>query len=164
MALGSDHPSFPTVNLAGDLVFDRETPVPASPQAVWDWHERPGAFAALAPPDQKIVLHQIAPIREGTRTVFDLMIGFLPIRWVAEHRAVQPPRQFQDVQIQGPFARWIHTHRFEPSPDGGCLVRDHIEFRLPGGAAAALLFGRPVRRRLERAFDHREHVLRKALS
>jgi len=46
--------------------------------------------------------------------------------------ALDSPHTFTDEMQRGPFKRWRHTHRFEPTGDG-TLVSDHIEFASPFG-------------------------------
>jgi len=46
--------------------------------------------------------------------------------------ALEAPHRFVDEQVRGPFARFRHEHRFEPSGHGTRMV-DEIEFRAPLG-------------------------------
>ena len=46
--------------------------------------------------------------------------------------ALDAPRAFTDEMQRGPFKRWRHTHRFEPT-DGGTLASDRVEFASPFG-------------------------------
>lgn len=65
--------------------------------------------------------------------------------------AFDRPREFTDEMQRGPFARWRHTHSFEPSAEG-TLMRDAAEFASPlgplGRAADALALGSFMRRLL----------------
>jgi len=60
---------------------------------------------------------------------FTLWLGPLPVRWQARIESLDSSG-FDDVQIEGPFAAWKHTHRFEAQQDGTCLVHDHVRLRL----------------------------------
>lgn len=77
--------------------------------------------------------------------------------WVAEHCDYQAGRQFCDVQVRGPFARWRHTHRVEAEPEG-CRLEDCVEYALPGGRLGCLLGGALTRRKLARLFTYRHEV------
>ena len=72
-----------------------------------------------------------------------------------------PGRRFRDTQVEGPFARWIHTHSFEPDGDGA-ILEDRIDWSLPGGAIANALLGGFVRRKLRRMFEYRHGVIAEA--
>lgn len=139
-------------------VLERRTEMPVSPEALYRWHAREGAFERLVPPWDKVeVLERQGGIADGGRLVMRSQLGPLPFTWVADHKEHVEGRQFQDVQTSGPFARWVHTHRFEPvegDPHRSVLV-DHIDYALPVGAAGDLVAGGQVRERLERTFTWR---------
>ena len=145
--------------------FIKETILPVSAEQAFAWHERPDAFDLLTPPWQRIeVLERPEGLADGTRLVFRLCKGPLRLRWVAEHRDVIPGRRFCDVQVEGPFAVWHHTHSFEPRASGGSVLRDEIEYVLPLGALGRWIAGAFVRRDLERTFDYRHRLTLRALS
>ncbi len=126
---------------------------------VFEWHERPGAFERLTPPWERMaVVERSGGIEDGARAVLEMRIGPLATRWTAEHCDYVKGRQFRDVQIAGPFARWEHTHRVEPAGPDACYLEDHVEYALPLGAIGALLGGAAVRRRLRRTFAYRHRV------
>src|SRR4051812_40450013 len=147
-------PSSPTV-------VERSSQLPFSVESVFAWHERPGAFQRLTPPwEHARVVEQTGGIEDGARVV--LRVGApMGIRWVARHVDYERNRQFVDEQIQGPFARWRHLHRFEPN-GAGCTMTDRIEYAAPLGAVGAL-GGLLIRRRLERMLAYRHEVLRRDL-
>lgn len=142
------------------IQFVKRSPMDVSARALYDWHMRPGAFQRLVPPWQKVrLLEQTGPAdEEGTRLFLSVPLGPFRRLWVAEHRDVIEGRQFVDVQIQGPFARWVHTHRFLDREGGGSFLEDAIELELPLGAIAEKLGGFLVRRQLERVFDYRHRI------
>ena len=136
--------------------------LPVSADAAFAWHDRRGAFERLVPPWAPVRLASFEGIREGDRAVIRLGPGPLALRWVAAHTDVVEGRQFADVQVQGPFAEWKHTHRFQPDGDGTSALVDHIDYALPGGplgeAVAPLLAPE-----LRRQFAYRHRVTRRDL-
>jgi len=64
-----------------------------------------------------------------------------------------------DEQVDGPFASWVHEHRFEPAGAGRTRMLDRVEYALPYGAAGALADSLLVRRRLQRTFRYRHATL-----
>ena len=88
----------------------------------------------------------------GSRVEMRVRICPLWRTWVSEHIACEEGRMFRDVQIQGPFARWEHTHTFEPDGPPACYVEDCAEYALPLGALGKLFAGGFVRRKLDRLF------------
>jgi ligand-binding SRPBCC domain-containing protein len=136
--------------------FEKRSPMPVSARELYDWHMQPGAFETLVPPWQNVeVLQQPDQLEEGARLIMKLYMGPVGIRWVAHHREFIEGRQFVDEQLEGPFAQWVHTHRFEPDgPDQSILV-DHIDYELPFGMLGRVAGGWINRRMLDKMFEYR---------
>jgi uncharacterized protein len=120
-------------------VFTRRHRMPVSAEALFAWHERPGAFERLNPPWEPVhVVARSGGIRDGARVTVRVPIGPAGISWTLEHRDYVAGRQFRDVQVQGPFATWEHTHTVEPDGADASVLEDHIvyeaTFRWAGGA------------------------------
>jgi ligand-binding SRPBCC domain-containing protein len=64
---------------------------------------------------------------EGTLIDYRLRIHGVPLRWRTRINLWQPPHQFIDEQIRGPYRQWIHEHSFD-SDEKGTLVRDHVRY------------------------------------
>ncbi len=145
-------------------VFVKRSRLEAPAEEVFRWHAAPGALERLTPPWERVqVLERTGGIENGGRVVLRMGFGPLAVRWVAEHSYYIEGRQFRDVQVAGPFARWEHTHRVEPDGPSACWLEDHIEYALPFGLLGRWLAGALVRRRLERLFDYRHNATAAAL-
>ena len=139
--------------------FRRAVRVPYPVEPLFAWHERPGAFTRLAPPwDPPRVLEQQGGIRDGATVVLETSVGPIPMTWRLEHRDYVPNRQFRDVQLDGPFASWTHTHRFEPDGPNASTLVDEIDYALPMGALGEALGGTYAESTLARVFDYRHAV------
>lgn len=144
--------------------FIKRSRIEAPAEEVFRWHLTPGALEALIPPDEPMrVVEKSGQIGRGARVVFAVRVGPIPLRWVAEHTDYVEGREFTDVQISGPFARWTHRHRVEPDGPAACYLQDHIDYALPFGWLGRTIAGSFVRRRLERLFDYRHRVTAAAL-
>lgn len=110
----------------------------------------------LTPPWLHFGIRTPQPIdmRAGTRIEYRISLRGLPISWLTEISAYQPPEMFVDRQLRGPYRTWIHTHRFR-SERGGTLLLDHVEFDMLGG----MVVGPLVRRELRRIFTYRHEAL-----
>jgi uncharacterized protein (TIGR01777 family) len=136
--------------------FEWTSTIPASAEALWLFHARPGAFQRLAPPWQRLrLVSWTGGIRDGGRLDFDLLAGPLSLRWAALHEGYVEGRQFQDRQLRGPFARWLHTHACEPVDDRHARLRDSIDYALPLGPLGALADRLKVQADLRRLFTFR---------
>jgi ligand-binding SRPBCC domain-containing protein len=95
-----------------------------------------------------------AVLTTGSRIRYRLRWHGLSIRWLTEIHGWNPPTEFVDVQIRGPYLRWHHTHRFE-SADGGTRMRDSVRYALPLGLLGRMAHALVVGRNLQAIFDYR---------
>jgi ligand-binding SRPBCC domain-containing protein len=96
----------------------------------------------------------------GTLIDYRLKLHGIPFSWQSAIRVWDPPNRFVDEQLKGPYRHWRHDHIFEER-DGRTLVRDHVDYAVPGGY---LINGLLVRRDVERIFDYRRQRLEALLS
>jgi ligand-binding SRPBCC domain-containing protein len=143
------------------MLFVKESVIRASAERVFAFHELPDALRRLTPPWERTRVVRAAPdLRPGSTTVVETSIlGLVPVRWVARHTAYDPPRMFEDVQVQGPFRLWRHRHFVEPHALGATL-RDEIEYEPPLGVLGRLAAPLLVEPRLRKLFDYRHEVTR----
>ncbi len=136
-----------------------------TPEEVFAWHERPGALERLTPPWADVrVEERRGGIEDGGRVTLRVRWGPASLRWVLRHRDFEHGRQFCDEQIEGPFRRWVHTHRFLPRDGGGTIVEDEVDVELPLGPARAALEPATLRSELARLFAFRHQRLRNDLA
>ena len=116
----------------------------------------------ITPPWLKFEVLTPAPIvmRSGTLIDYRITVHGLPIRWRTEIAQWDPPHQFVDVQVRGPYSLWHHTHIFEER-DAGTLCADMVRYRPRGGALMNWLF---VRRDVDRIFQFRQRRLTELFS
>jgi ligand-binding SRPBCC domain-containing protein len=144
-------------------IFEKRTRIAAPPEEVFAFHERPDALERLTPDWARArVIEKTPGIKAGARVVLEMAIGPIKQRWVAEHTAYEEGRSFHDRQVSGPFAKWEHTHLFEPDGEGGTWLIDRVEYELPLGALGRLFGGGFVRGQMTRLFELRHSVTREA--
>jgi ligand-binding SRPBCC domain-containing protein len=142
--------------------FVKESRIAAPPEVVFAFYESPGAFQRLAPPWERVEVVQGGDsLKPGSQVVLSVPLGFLRLRWVAEHTEYERGRLFADRQVQGPFGSWYHRHLFLDDGQGGTLLRDEIEYEPPMGMVGRLLGGSLVEAKLKRMFDYRHEITRK---
>lgn len=144
------------------MQFVKEILIHATPERVFAFHEQPDALQRLTPPWERSSVVQTARLSDvGSRAIVETAVfGPWKVRWVAEHTAYDPPRMFEDVQVEGPFHQWRHRHIVVPHVDGA-ILRDQIDYQPPlwflGKAVAPFL----IEPRLRRLFDFRHDVTRR---
>lgn len=137
--------------------FLRSVMIDAPVEKVFAFHEREDALDLLSPAFPPVrVVGKAGGIEAGARV--ELKIG--PFRWTALHSAFEKNRFFEDRQIRGPFARWIHRHEFE-SVRGATRLTDRIEYRLPGGDWPNRLLVWATNFGLRQMFRHRHRVTKR---
>jgi uncharacterized protein (TIGR01777 family) len=146
--------------------FTLRSPMPVSAEELYAWHSRPLAFQRLLPPwDYNDITGTSGAFgtndyRIEFRTRF---IGPIKGRWVANAFDFQPGNQFQDRQLQGPFAFWNHTHRTIPEASNSSFLEEFIEYRLPYGVFGRLFGSGMAQRRMAAVFAYRHALTRSDL-
>lgn len=139
-------------------VFEYTSRIAAPADAVFAWHERPGAFHRLVPPwDHIQETRRVGTVRDGDHVTFHIGRWPFRIRWKAEHFDYEPGRRFCDRQVQGPFKEFVHRHEVLPDGPDQCVYRDRITYEIPLGRLGDWLVDDYVQRRLEtlHRFRHR---------
>ncbi|MAK04455.1 MAG: TIGR01777 family protein [Euryarchaeota archaeon] len=143
--------------------FEHQTHVDENVENTFSWFEHEGSFRRLMPPWE--VLKEIKAdksINEGSIRIFKIPFGPFKMSWVAKHTIYDPPNQFKDIMLKGPFWRWEHVHDFIPQ-DNGTLVKDTVEYQVPFGAFGYFFAGRSVKKRIKNMFISRELRLKRDL-
>jgi ligand-binding SRPBCC domain-containing protein len=144
--------------------FERTQFIPRPLDEVFPFFADASNLQALTPGFLHFRILTPQPIAIQTGTLIDYQIKLLgaPLWWRTRIEAFDPPRQFVDVQLRGPYKLWHHTHEFEPTPDGTRMT-DRVRYQLylgPIGWAAHAFW---VKRTLERIFDYRRQTIERLL-
>lgn len=139
-------------------IYHKRTRIPVPAEVLFNWHLQEGAFERLNPPWEPVqIVGRSGGIADEGTVELRVPIGPLQQRWISKHTGYVAGRQFQDVQIRGPFASCVHTHRVDPDGPDACYLDDKLEYRLPFGPLGVL--GRSfVAAKLNRMFAYRHQL------
>lgn len=101
-------------------------------------------------------------MRVGSIIQYALRVHGLPIHWTTSITVWNPPFEFVDVQLRGPYVLWHHRHTFEPIGNSTRMI-DEVNYRLPLGWIGRAMHSVIVRRDLKTIFDYREQAVKQLL-
>lgn len=140
--------------------------MPASPEETFKLFSDAFALERITPPWLSFRVLTPAPIEIGAGTVIEyaLRLHRVPIRWRSRIAVWEPPGRFVDVQVNGPYKLWEHTHLVESDGSGGTIIRDNVRYMVPLGPLGELARLGLVRRDLDRIFEFRRHAVGQLLT
>jgi ligand-binding SRPBCC domain-containing protein len=85
----------------------------------------------------------------------------VPFDWLTRIAEWNPPHEFVDEQLKGPYKTWVHRHRFVQQGDS-TRIDDQVDYELPlfplGEVASPV-----VKLQVRRIFAYRGIAIRRAL-
>ncbi|MGF1451212.1 MAG: SRPBCC family protein [Opitutales bacterium] len=109
--------------------LELDLPVPQ----VFDFFSRAENLEKITPDNLGFEILTPTPI-EMTRDIeidYRIKLSGLPMRWRTLISVWQPPHEFVDEQLKGPYHSWIHRHTFAPLEGGRTLMTDYVRYKLP---------------------------------
>jgi ligand-binding SRPBCC domain-containing protein len=142
-----------------EYVIEKSTWIARPISTVFPFFSDAENLARITPPELGFRIRSALPIRmsEGTLIDYTVVLFGLPVRWRTEITRWNPPHSFEDTQLRGPYAKWVHTHSFVEER-GGTTMHDRVVYALPFGPLGRLTHP-IISRQLRRIFDYRESVL-----
>jgi ligand-binding SRPBCC domain-containing protein len=143
-----------------------EIDLPHPIDEVFDFFSRAENLEAITPDSLGFEIRTPLPIEMRQDVVIDyrIRLGPFPMRWRTLIPVWNPPHEFVDEQIKGPYKTWIHRHSFESIEHGRATrMRDYVRYELPFtplGDLAHPLIGRQVRS----IFAHRNRIIPRLLA
>ncbi|MFI2743224.1 cell division inhibitor [Zhouia sp. PK063] len=135
--------------------------LPITIEEAWRFLSNPNNLAIITPPEMtfdvidgadkemfegQIIQYYVSPFK-GIKT-----------KWVTEITHVSHQHFFVDEQRFGPYALWHHKH-FITAVEGGTLMEDIVDYKLPLGILGKLGHAAIVKNKLHRIFTFRAQKL-----
>ena len=112
----------------------------------------------VTPPHLKFEIITPLPIemKKGALIEYRLKIHQIPLYWQTEITVWEPPFRFIDIQLKGPYRKWIHEHRFE-RVGNKTKMSDQLEYAVPGGPLAPFINKIFVSKDVKKIFSYRKN-------
>lgn len=142
--------------------FHADTTLPLPRERVFPFFAEAANLETITPAELRFQILTPPPIvmAKGTLIRYRLRLMGVPFEWLTRISAWDPPHEFEDVQVKGPYRTWIHRHRFTEVA-GGTRIEDDVLYALPlfpfGEMAAPI-----VALQVARIFRFREGAIRRA--
>lgn len=135
--------------------------LPISKQEAWDFLSSPKNLKVITP--DRMGFHILSgadkPMFPGQIIQYIVKpFPFFNTKWVTEITHVASGEYFVDEQRFGPYALWHHKH-FLKEVEGGVLMEDIIDYKLPFGVLGQLAYPFIVKKQLREIFKYREQKL-----
>ncbi|APJ04028.1 TIGR01777 family oxidoreductase [Silvanigrella aquatica] len=141
--------------------FSRSSHLSVSREEAFQWHTREGAFERLLPPWMPTqILSRQGSIHNGDFVKLKSMLGIIPMEFHAQHQNYIENKQFEDIQIKGPFHFYKHTHKFEKIDETKSKMIDEIHYSLPFDFVSKFIGRSFVEEKLSRLFTYRHRTLK----
>ncbi|MCU0423272.1 MAG: SRPBCC family protein [Bacteroidia bacterium] len=133
---------------------------------VFDFFSKAENLNVLTPPELHFTILTPLPIqmKNGALIDYSIKLNGIPFKWKTEIEIWNPPHQFVDQQLKGPYVRWHHTHNFKSLDDHTTEMTDIVEYLSPGWILEPVITALIVRKRVEAIFDYREKKLHEIFS
>ncbi len=160
--MNDGHPAKDPTVRRGDRVLQTSQWVPLPLERTFAFFADARNLERITPPflHFRIVTPHPIVMERGRLIDYRLRLRRLPIRWRTEITAWNPPHHFTDVQLRGPYRKWVHRHDFS-AENGGTRVLDRVTYAVPGGP---LINRFVVRSELDRIFAYRRQQIERLLA
>jgi ligand-binding SRPBCC domain-containing protein len=163
------------MKLDNDVIFERQPHgacmlrasqrIPLPREQLFPFFSDARNLAVITPPGMGFRIRTPQPIVMGEGTLIDytVRVAGLPVRWRTLISHWDPPHEFADEQLRGPYALWRHQHRFTALAPSVTQMDDAVLFRLPLVPLGNVVLPF-VKRELRRIFRYRHEATARALA
>jgi len=147
--------ALPKLN-TGERILTRLQWIPRSMEETFDFFQDEKNLEQITPPSLnfKVIGKSTEKLEEGTLIDYKLKINGVPIKWQTLIKTWNPPHDFSDYQLKGPYTKWDHTHTFKPLGTG-TLMEDRVIYKVPFGLLGRITAMWYVKRDVNKIFNYR---------
>lgn len=141
-------------------VFYTEQFVPHAREKVFRFFGEAENLSLITPKTLNFSIRRVstASIQKGTLIDYRLKVHGVPLKWRTLIDEWVPHSHFVDLQLEGPYKSWRHSHDFQ-SVRGGTLMTDRVCYQLPLSYLGWLGGIHFVKNDVEKIFSYRRKVI-----
>lgn len=146
----------------GKYFFSVKQFIPKDIDSVFSFFSEAKNLEHITPPILSFQITHMSTetIQKGTLIDYKLKLKGIPLKWRTLISEWNPPHNFVDTQLSGPYRIWHHTHRFEKLGNG-TLISDDVQYKLPLGFLGQMMASSLVQNDVEKIFKFRREVIQK---
>ncbi len=116
-----------------EYLFETEAAIPASREQVFAFFSDVANLMSITPSTLHLRILTPGSIEMKDGTIIDYVIRLygVPLRWRTLISRWNPPFDFVDEQLRGPYRTWVHQHSFSEMADGQTRMKDSVRYSLP---------------------------------
>jgi ligand-binding SRPBCC domain-containing protein len=141
-------------------ILRREITIDLPRAEVFDFFSKAENLEKITPPDLgfNIITPQPIAMAKGSIIEYRISMSGIPMNWKTLISKWDPPHEFVDEQLSGPYKQWIHRHTFVEAGADSTVIEDEVRYRLPLEPVGdiAHFF---IERQLKHIFDFREKTV-----
>jgi ligand-binding SRPBCC domain-containing protein len=114
-------------------ILKRELTVNLPRAEVFEFFSKAENLERITPAELSFQITSPLPIemREGALIEYRIRLNGIPMTWQTLISKWDPPYEFVDEQLSGPYKQWIHRHTFTELGPSSTLIEDEVRYRLP---------------------------------
>jgi ligand-binding SRPBCC domain-containing protein len=127
---------------------------------VFAFFARPENLQQITPPELGFQIITPSPIvmEKGSLIDYQIRLSGLPFRWRTLISSYNPPHEFVDEQIKGPYSFWHHRHQFYAEGDE-TVIEDTVTYTIPFGILGRIVHTLFIRAKLRKIFEYRKAII-----
>ena len=141
--------------------FEQSQLIKMKKEDIFDFFSNPKNLEKIVPRYLKFQIQNISTksVEKGTLIDYQLKLYGFPFKWRTLISNWQPPKTFEDSQLKGPYAKWVHSHNFFDLKDSRTLMLDTVIYKVPFGFLGHFLLGAVIRKQIKSIFAFRYKTL-----
>jgi ligand-binding SRPBCC domain-containing protein len=140
-----------------DYKLETFQPLPISREKAFVFFENPKNLFDITPDwlDFRMDTYEAGEkVFKGAEYDYHIRWFGLRVKWRSKIQTYNPPHDFTDIQVVGPYTKWEHSHSFEER-NGKTLMSDTVVYRVPLSLLGRIVHALFVKKQLLDIFCYR---------